>query len=180
MSQAANLHEPYVQHFCQEVVNGGLPVAIPCAPVAEAQFLDCFHTVEQQVQKFGGCRVLGWAIWEFPRVLIEAEFHAVWQRPEDGALIDISPHPLPFSSISFLPDPQRVYLGRQVDNIRKPLSKDPKVRQFIYLMNRQFEILNRGARADQYELVLPNRERKEYDLLMKQLQVLGKRIFRSM
>lgn len=178
MNRAANLHEVYVQDFCKQVTSSSLPVELACEPAPGAQLLDCFSTVESQVQKFGGRPVLGWAIWEFPQVLIEAEFHAVWERHDDGVLIDISAHPLPFSKITFLPDPQRVYLGRQVDNIRKPLSKDPKVRQFIYLMQRQFEILNRGSRADQYEVDLPKKERKEYALLLKQLQVLGKQIFR--
>ena len=92
---------------------------------AGAQLLDCLSTVESQVQNFGGRLVLGGAIWKIPQVLIEAEFHAVWEPSDDGFLIDISAHPFPLSKITFLPDPQRVYLGREVDKIRKPLSKDP-------------------------------------------------------
>lgn len=85
---------------------------------------------------------------------------------------------MPFSSITFVADPTRQYEGRQVDNVRKPLTKDPKVRQFIYLMKRRFEILNTGTLADQHgEIELPLRLRKEYDALMRQLVPLGRRLF---
>ena len=111
-------------------------------------------------------------------MLIEAEFHAVWERPADGALIDIAQRQLPFTSITFLPDPQRMYGGRQVDNVRKPLNKDPKVRQLIHLKGLHFEMLNAGARAQQYEIALSGKERKVYGARQKQIERLQLSLFR--
>ena len=171
---------PHVNVFCREVVAGATPVRVPCAPDARAQQMDCFETVDQRVRTEGGSRLLGWAIWEIPGMLIEAEFHAVWAHPVNGALFDIAQRPMSFSAITFIADPTRQYEGRQVDNVRKPLTKDPNVRQFIYLMKRRFEILNTGALADQHgELELPPRLRKEYDAVMRQIVPLARRLFGS-
>ena len=43
---------------------------------------DCFPLVECMVAREGGRLVLGWALWERPGFLIEAELHAVWQQPQ--------------------------------------------------------------------------------------------------
>ncbi len=178
MTIAADPHRPHVLQFCEEVVVGATPVRVPCAPDARAQQMDCFETVDQRVRTEGGHRVLGWAIWEAPGILIESEFHAVWAHPVNGALFDIAQRPMTFSAITFIADPSRQYEGRQVDNVRKPLTKDPKVRQFIYLMKRRFEILNTGALADQHgEIELPPRLRKTHDAVMRQLVPLARRLF---
>ena len=178
MTIAADTKQAHVADFCREVVANSTPASVTCIPDIESIELDCFQTVDQRVQKEGGNRVLGWAIWEVPGKFIEAEFHAVWERPGDGQLVDIARHQMPFAAITFLVDPVRQYCGRQVDNVRKPLTKDPKVRQFIYLMKRRFEILNTGPLADQYgEIELPPRIRKEYDAVMRQIVPLARRIF---
>lgn len=180
MTIAADIATPHVAVFCQEVVPGAAAVSVPCAPDQRALQMDCFETVDQRVREEGGSRVLGWAVWEVPGVLIEAEFHAVWSHPVNGALFDVAQRPMPFSAITFIADPTRQYEGRQVDNVRKPLTKDPNVRQFIYLMKRRFEILNTGALADQHgEIELPPRLRKEYDAVMRQIVPLARRLFGS-
>lgn len=92
---------------------------------------------------------------ERPGVFIEAEFHAVW-RSESGQCLDIVPRPLPFDSITFLPDPNRNYAGLQVDNVRKPLVKDNDLVRYLFLFKRRFAIMNTGDLAGQYgEIVLP-------------------------
>jgi len=81
--------------------------------------------------------------------MIEAEFHAIWRDP-GGRLHDITPKQLPVTDILFLPDPERKYDGRQVNNVRRPLRDDPRIKSFFELCDSEFELLNRGQRA--YEI----------------------------
>lgn len=134
-------------------------------------------TVADKVAADGGRCVFGWAIWEFPGVLIEAEFHAVWEG-DDGTQLDVAARPLMFPVITFLPDPVRTYQGRQVDNVRKPLSSDPRVRELIYLMGQRFGILNAGARADQHAVALAGRSLKDFNRLEDRIEALQRRLFR--
>ena len=179
MTGPAPITAAHVLTFCDGVVKGSQPVLVRCDPVADQELDDCFVTVDQQVASSGGAPVLGWAIWEVPGVLIEAEFHAVWQQPE-GTLLDISARRLRFDSITFVPDPGARYAGRQVDNVRVPLNSDPRVRQFIYLCQRRFELENTGALADQHGLVeLPPGIAKAHRMVVDQLGRLAKRLFRG-
>ena len=73
-----------------------------------------------KVEKNGGGFQYGWQIWEWPDVMIEAEFHAVWNSPQ-GILIDITPKQIDTHKILFLPDANRTYEGKQVNNFRQPL-----------------------------------------------------------
>ena len=91
--------------------------------------------------------MLGWAIWEYPKVFIEAEFHSVWQAP-DGVLHDLVPRQQPPVRILFVRDPRRRYVGRQVDNVRKPLTNDKNVKEFLALQGRMFALQNEGDLAD--------------------------------
>jgi hypothetical protein len=97
----------------------------------------------------GGKQYNGWAIWEWPKVFIEAEFHCVWESP-GGELIDLTPDGFQPDKILFLPQPQKQYRGRRVDNIRKPLSRDKDVHRFIELAGERFAELNRTALSGYY------------------------------
>ncbi|WP_157650159.1 hypothetical protein [Burkholderia ubonensis] len=127
----------------------------------------------------GGEQLNGWAIWEVPGVFIEAEFHAIW-RDAAGELHDLTPRPQwPGSSITFLPDPKRIYRGRQIDNIRKALVKDSDVTRFLFLNRRMFEIMNAGDLADQHGLIsLPPRAAREFRQIQKEMENLWRRLSR--
>ena len=73
-------------------------------PVDEAVMLDCFVNVSRYAERFGGSIQYGWLIWEWPTIMIEAEFHAVWVTPQ-GALKDITPNPFGMGQVLFLPAP---------------------------------------------------------------------------
>ncbi len=179
MTGPAPITAPHVLEFCNGVVKDSQPIQVRCEQAPDQAFDDCFVTVDRRVASNGGMPVLGWAIWEVPGVLIEAEFHAVWQQPE-GTLLDISARRLRFDSITFVPDPGARYAGRQVDNVRVPLNSDPRVRQFIYLCQRRFELENTGALADQHGLVeLPPGIAKAHRMVVDQLGRLAKRLFRG-
>jgi hypothetical protein len=136
--------------------------------------------VQRHVEQHGGEMAIGWALWEYPGVFAEAEFHAVWRDPSTGSLVDLNPRPFPFSVISFLPDPVRRYEGRQVDNIRRPLNKNPLVKQFIYQAQRFFQLMNTGELADKHgEIEVSPRLAKELELVQREMARLGKRIFKN-
>ena len=81
--------------------------------------------------------------------MVEAEFHCVWASPE-GDLIDLSPKIEKGDAIIFVPDPNAKYTGVQIENIRKPLTNNPDVREFIKLFHEYFLYMNKGDLATQY------------------------------
>lgn len=149
--------KPYVLSFCRSVVPNPNPVYVEVRPTAGAQERDCFSVVAEQIRTNGGEEQIGWIIWEWPKVFLEAEFHSVWRQP-DGELLDITPHAVQTTKVLFLPDPRRRYEGRQVDNRRHPLSSNPKIRQFIACWERRFKALNKGEMASYHGEVVATEE----------------------
>ena len=142
----------HLQRLATRILRGGTFVYVPVIAEPSAQINECFLNVEAQIRKHGGRTIFGWQIWEWPNVLVEAEFHAVWQNPE-GELIDITPKEGRESRILFLPDSSRVYTGRPIDNIRVPLRDEPLIRHFIVASEEYVRIMSSGERADQYGYV---------------------------
>jgi len=155
------LIKPYVLRFCRSIVPDAAPVYVPCRPLLGAPANECFPLVERQAASVGGERVFGWSVWEWPRVFIEAEFHAVWKQP-DGSFLDITPKSLPIPRVLFVPDPKRAYHGRQIDNIRLPLCNDKAVKRFCEVSALIFKELNTGALADVYGEVLASEQCTRY------------------
>jgi hypothetical protein len=58
--------------------------------------------------------------------MIEGEFHAVWVSP-DGGFLDVTPKADGERQILFIPDPDRVYQRRHVENVRLALIDGPAV-----------------------------------------------------
>lgn len=139
----------HVLQFCAQTVQCEPPAPVRTQPMEGEAQRDCFLTVEKQVARLGGERVIGWAIWEVPGVFVEAEFHAVWRSPE-GEMLDITPRPHPLSHIVFARDSNRKYQGLQIDNFRKPLVLDMDLLQLHGLYRQRFAIQNSGKRAYQY------------------------------
>ena len=140
---------PPVRALSEAIVKGGIPLFVACNPAADGALNDCFPIVELHVRAHGGSSSVGWALWEWPGVMVEAEFHATWRSPS-GELIDIVPRSPALDRICFLPDPTQKYLARQVDNIRRPTSPNPLVDELIALRERQFALMNRRARAHEH------------------------------
>lgn len=136
--------------LCRKLAPDSELLLVPNEPVEGASVNNCFPNVRRIVQDQGGMCEYGWQIWEvFPRMLLEAEFHAVW-IDQAGVRHDVTPKPVPIPAIAYLPDPDREYTGRQVDNIRVALSKDPVVTALIKAYRARFRALNRGELADRY------------------------------
>ncbi|WP_237051002.1 SEC-C domain-containing protein [Lysobacter capsici] len=127
-------------------------------PDPEAFVNECFPNVEAKIVRAGGSMLCGWQLWEWPHVLVEAEFHAVWLSP-DGGMVDITPKPHGETRILFVPDERRRYDGRVVDNVRMSLRDDQLIRHFIRVSEAIVRVMNRGERASQYGHVsVPARE----------------------
>lgn len=122
---------------------GSTPLYLFVQPESGAQTNACFHNVAAKVQQDGGAIVHGWLLWEWPNVLAEAEFHAVWQTP-DGNLIDITPRPDGEERVLFVRDESRRYRGVLVDNVRVALRDDPLIHHFIGISAHIVKIVSRG------------------------------------
>jgi hypothetical protein len=84
----------------------------------------CSDGVLEKMKSAGGSIRFGWNIWEWPRVLLTGEFHAVWVDPA-GELIDITPKPHGETRIVFVPDPS---YPENFDFDKRPLNR----RQRLY------------------------------------------------
>lgn len=135
--------------LCNEICPSTLPLFIPIRPVTGIQD-DCFGNVKRKMTEGGGTAQYGWAIYEWPSVMIEAVFHAAWRNPEDQ-LVDVTPPDDGATQTLFLPDPSRTYDGKLVDNRRMALTDDPLIHEFISVAQRQTEIWAADYRDPSFE-----------------------------
>jgi len=138
---------PSVRGFAESLVPGQEPVYIDCEPLAGVDALDCFPIVEDYVAIHGGWRELGWCIYLWPRVWMEAEFHAVWI--DDGGIPhDIAPHQVPMQRILFVADPSATYGEvHQINNRMRAIRPDPVIQRYIDACNGIYAEENRGEFA---------------------------------
>lgn len=99
-----------IKRLVERVVPGGSAIYLPVTPEPGAVVNECFPNVAAKIESAGGRMLCGWQLWEWPHVLVEAEFHAVWISP-DGDLVEITPKPQHESKILFVPDPKLRYQG---------------------------------------------------------------------
>ena len=105
--------------------------------------------VREKVKNAGGRMILGWQIWE-TKYLVEAEFHAVWENPNEE-LIDLTPKEITnINKILFVEDENLVYEEKQVDNVRLNISSNELVDDLISVSQAIFRFNNRGPRAELY------------------------------
>jgi len=127
---------PAIAALCREVSPEHHPVLVPVRPESGATIGECFNNVKAKVGRDGGAIAYGWLIWEWPRVFIEAEHHAVWDS--GGGLIDVTPHFHNEPDVLFLPDPQRVYDyegKKRIINVKRSLGEFESVNAWIAASN---------------------------------------------
>jgi hypothetical protein len=122
------------------------PLYLSITACSQDVALDCFNNVRRRIDRDGGALRTGWAIWEWPRVYVEAEHHAVWEDPE-GALYDITPGQTPNQRRRlFLDDDLATYdfdnPGILRDNQRLALSDSTLVPAFFAAAAERTRILN--------------------------------------
>ena len=115
------------------------PVFVQVQTRHDARSSECFEATAKHVAEFGGTSVYGWQVWEWPGILIEGEFHAVWKNP-DGVLLDVSRKDEGENRILFIPDPRLAYTGETIDSIRIPIGKNPKIKQLISIKERFYRL----------------------------------------
>jgi len=128
--------------LCREINENEQPYYVPIRPESSCQTNECFWNVKKKIKQCGGKVQHGWTIWEWPRILVEAEFHAIWVSPEN-TLLDITPKEYNVQRILFLPDNKQEYDfskdGVRISNIRKPLLNHPLILDFIEISEKLFD-----------------------------------------
>lgn len=169
---------PKILELCDKIGAKTKPVFVPVVPKPGAIIDECFENVKQLVDREGGELVLGWTIWEFPFVMLEAELHAVC-LDDKKRLRDITPKSQRENQILFLPDPNATWdfdsPTHQEDNIRLPLTDHPLVIEWIAAaeeFSRLMRLFPRGeidltlnpslSRALNNKVWLQERVKKEY------------------
>lgn len=118
--------------LCNEIVPGAAPIWVPVEPAPDALRGECFHNVIKMTDAKGGEILYGWKIWEWPRVFLEAEHHAVWSR--GSTLLDITPQPREGAKALFLPDPERIYdfaKNKRIKNIKRSIGQFSSIEEMI-------------------------------------------------
>jgi hypothetical protein len=110
---------PYVLDFCRSICPESTPLYIVLTAETGDKPVECVWNVRRRIASHGGEGVLGWKIWEWYGVMIEAEFHMLWRMP-DGTLRDVTPNAISFDRILFLADPTLTYKEAQINNMRHP------------------------------------------------------------
>lgn len=119
-----------IEEMCREISPDRKPVYVMVdGALAAGSEEDCIENVARKMMKDGGGFQMGWAIWEWPQVMLEAEFWAVWVNP-DGQWIDVTPRARG-EQILFIADDTTKFEGKPIDSIVKPLIEHPLVLQYI-------------------------------------------------
>ncbi len=129
--------------FC-DGINSNTPYYVTVKPHEAAEYTDCFWSVKNHKDKHGGEIRFGWNIYEHIGIMLEAEFHAVWQPPQ-GDPIDITPnHLLNSPRHLFLPENDIVYDfnsdNKRINNRRFALSQHPYISSFFDVLDSIFEL----------------------------------------
>ncbi len=93
--------------FCSEI-NKNKPFYVKIDPQEYSQENECFFNVKAHIEKNGGSLVCGWFIVEFQNIMLEAQFHGIWESSESQHL-DVTPHQLNVKQNLFLPDENMQY-----------------------------------------------------------------------
>jgi SEC-C motif len=112
--------------FASEVlVPGAEPVIVRVETDPDSGALDCFGNVERRIERAGGGRRYGWAVWQHGTSMIEGEFHSVWIAP-NGRFVDVTPHDGE-TEILFVPDSSIRWETHAPKNRRRALLGGPTV-----------------------------------------------------
>lgn len=136
LTRTPSPHDRHIVAFCRSIRPDAKPVLLPIQDEAGTIPLECFQNVRNKVEKEGGRIVFGWAIWEWPNVYLEAEHHAVYEGPDSGEWLDITPSETSkiFTRV-FIEDGSAVYdfenEGIRRDNRRFALHNDPLIKEFF-------------------------------------------------
>jgi len=118
-----------VLSFCESICPGVTPFYVPVQPWSQSVRMQCFQNAERKAKAVGGRAVYGWSISQFPKVHLEAQFHAIWESPL-GKFVDVTYEELGLSQTLFLRDDVRTYTGTKVPHIRLALGAKESVERY--------------------------------------------------
>lgn len=124
-----------IEELCHKIKPGDQPLYITVdKTISVDDEADCIENVARKIMKDGGDFQFGWAIWEWPEVMLEAEFWVVWVN-HDGQLIDVTPRGRG-ERILFIADNETKFEGKPINSILKPIIEHPLVLQYIEINER--------------------------------------------
>jgi hypothetical protein len=163
---------PDALRFCRSLCESQSPQIVGVMPAEGAIFAECFHNVIAHAKKCGGSLRYGWDVSILEGVYGEAEFHAVWRKP-DGTLLDITPKAQGEDRILFQPDDVNTYdfdSRRSLANRFCAFCDDPLVLRFVELAKYRVE---KAATVRAGTLFTLSKDFMR-DLLLSQLEVFRK------
>jgi hypothetical protein len=162
----------------------GLPGAarlIPFEQINGTKERFCFDNVKGVIAERGGAIVYGWLVWQHESIFVEAEHHAIWQKPS-GDVVCITPQTPPENSVTFIPDPSTVFdfdTRLLTKNVRVALMSDSRLEEFFRVADRQTDLLNAGQRLDSNSVVLEKKDAYLYHALDMQKTTLLTQVMMS-
>ena len=161
----------------------GTAVVVPFEPMPKPKAREryCFENVRDMVREHGGEILCGWVVWQHGEFFVEAEHHAVWQKPS-GQLACVTPQTPPEKALTFIPDPSAVYdfdTRLLTKNIRVALINDSRLEKAFKLLDRQTDLLNAGQRRDSNSVLLAGDDVYLYDALNMQKTTLLMQVMMS-
>ncbi len=159
---------PDVRRLCRQIETVDSPLVLEVLPRSDAAKHACFDNAANHVAEHGGSIQHGWLIWEWTGILLEADFHAVWRRP-DSSLLDVSVNNDNATRVLFAPDRTRQFNSKMVPAVMRPLGRNPLIRTYISMRGR-FE----AAVSDRYQHQL-----RQEIVLTDDLRLLDRRIHES-
>lgn len=108
-----------IRRFADQLKDNAIPAFVPVVKDQYGLYGYCSDGVLEKIKHDGGDIAFGWCIWEWPKILFTAEFHAVWMVPS-GELVDITPKPNGENRILFVQDDS---YASDFDFDHRPLNK---------------------------------------------------------
>lgn len=142
------------------------PGYVEIRPAPGARINRRFHNAQERVRTRGGTIQYGWRVWEWPGILLQADFHAVWAHPI-GKYIDVTPCEYGEPRILFHPDSVRQCYDDPPPSVTMSLIDSPTLKQYLDVSEQIAEIKRNGQRDLMTNTVLVNRADTE-PLLRKQ------------
>lgn len=161
-----------IEELCNEINKESQPIYIGVDnTTSDSNEEDCFENVARKMMQDGGGFQFGWAIWEWPEVMLEAEFWVAWVN-NDGQLVDVTPRARG-ERVLFIADDQTKFEGKPIDSIIKPLIEHPLILEYIDINQeiwRRSDELTEAGKGDMAicEVIAPLIEKK--DALEKEIE----------
>lgn len=133
-----------IRRLCKRIARIDEPSFVDVRARSDSRADDCFIDAQRQVAEFGGNIQHGWMIWEWPGIMAEGVFHAVWRKP-DGSLLDIARKTDGETRILFAPDQNRVFSGTRIDNVRYAIGTDSRIKEYIDVSEKYQRYVRRTA-----------------------------------